>query len=178
MGRYSKQVKLSSRITKKELPPNFFSAFGKEARLKAFKNNRKLAKDISKQAKRVIRNQEFNWIPLDPEYVRSKERKGEDARIYMATRELVNKGIGWWVKDGFVFVGPREGIHKPSGLTYRHLTRILEFGTWNIPARPLWRPLISKALRENARFRKVYAKAVQKAVNKRVKRAKKLTRKS
>ena len=139
-----KKAKVKAKFKKEELPNNFFSAFKKDALMLANRDTRKFAKALSAEAKEIIRTQRYKWHPLSEAYLEHKEREGLDLRIYMATKDYVNKGIGWWEKNGFIFVGPKPGIHKPSGLTYVYLSRILEHGSLKvgIPARPLWRPLL------------------------------------
>lgn len=149
-----KKARVKSKTTSSTLPPHFITTFGKKVLLRANKKTRALAQEIVTDAKVAIRTQKYNWAPLSDRYLERKQRLGLDERIYMATREYVNKGIGVFEKDGYVFAGPKRGTHKPSGLEYRVLARILEFGTDTIPARPLWRLLLSNALRKSEYLRK------------------------
>jgi hypothetical protein len=77
-------------------------------------------------------------------------------KIYIATgdflrniraRERKVQGRVVWV------VGPSSGTHAPSGLTYRELARIHEFGSRaaGVPPRPLWRPSWSAFSRSQPR---------------------------
>ncbi len=166
----ARKIRTKVTIRKKELPSNFFSLFKNDVKILANEKTRKFAKDIAKEAKETIRKQKFNWKPLNKAYKRDKERKGLDQRVYMATKDYVNKGIGYWEKEGQIFVGPKQGTHKPSGFTYQHLSRIHEYGTDTIPARPLWRPLLAVTLAKIKPFRKEYAKGVQRALNERIKK--------
>lgn len=159
----AKKPRVGSTVTERALPPNFFSAFLNEAKVEASDFIRKLAAELVKEAKQIIRNQEFNWADLSPEYEQYKESHGLDERILMATREYVNQGIGWWEKDNRVFVGPRRGVHSGAQVPYQQLARWLEFGTWSMPARPLWRPLIARALARSKDFQQQYAEAVRRA---------------
>lgn len=144
----AKRPKISGHATTKTLPKNFFSTFNKRMLVRATDETREIAKDLSKEAKDIIRSQRYAWKPLKEKYRDKKVAKGLDERILMATKEYVNKGIGHFEKDGYIFVGPKSGTHKPSGLSYNALSRIHEFGTWSIPARPLWRPLLAVALKK------------------------------
>ena len=159
----AKKLKIRTTIKSRTVPPNFFSVFNKEAFVKANKVTRETAKQVAKDAKDVIRNQEFDWEPLDPGYKETKKKKGLDERILIATKDYVNNGIGWWEKEGRIFVGPRRGIHKPSGVPYQTLARWLEFGTWKMPARQLWRPLLSRAIQTSKAFAREYKKGVARA---------------
>ena len=162
----ARKPRIRTKLSRQELPKNFFSVFKKEAEVLANKTTRKAADRTLERAKEIIENQEFSWKPLSPEYRKKKKKKGLDLRIFVATKEYLNKGIGTWESGRRIFVGPKQGIHKPSGLTYRVLSRILEFGTWSIPSRPLWRPLASQILREIPGFRREYQKGVQRASKK------------
>lgn len=174
-----KNPKVKTATTSRTLPKNFFSAFGKDLLLKADDETRKFAKDLAKEAKSIIRDQRYDWKSLSDAYLKQKERKGLDTRIYIATKTYVNKGIGYFEKGGYSFVGPKPGTHKPSGLPYAVLARILEFGTWSIPARPLWRPLLSVALRRSKHFRNKFVSDARKDFNKKLKGSvKKKARKS
>ncbi len=157
----SPAIKLVVRTTP---PSGFLTMFAKQVRMQATKVGIQNAKDLVARARKVILYQEFNWFPLDPDYEQSKYENGLDTRIYIATRDYVDHGIGWYERNGCVYAGALEGTHIPSGLTYRQLARIHEFGTWTIPARPLWRPLLSMMMREGADFRKRYYRAVRAAV--------------
>lgn len=144
-------------------PRNFVSIFKKEVLATATQVNDELADAVIKEAKSVIRKQKYNWEPLEEGYRRSKERKGLDTRILMATRHYVNYGIGKWTEGDYIRVGPRRGIHKPSGLRYQYLARIHEFGTEHIPARPLWRPVLSTVLQRRKKYRRSYDAARRRA---------------
>lgn len=94
--------------------------------------------------RRRIEEQEFDHVPLDPEYKRSKERKGLDERILIATKDYLNGITTDVVMDGQraeIQVGVEDREHEPSGLPLHKLAAIHEFGTSTIPARPVWRPM-------------------------------------
>lgn len=125
------------------------------------------AKRYSAEVRGIIRNQSYNHVPLNQAYLESKKKKGLDPRILIATADYVNKikakrvkGAG---KEVSYRVGPPMGIHKPSGLPYKTLARIHEFGSddGRIPARPVWRPSWSAFVRREGKkvVRTVKAKA-------------------
>jgi hypothetical protein len=116
---------------------------------------RMIAMWVSKELKKRIRDQSFAHAPLSAPYVLKKQRKGLDEKILIATGSYVNsisarrrKVKGEWVWT----VGVPETIHGPSGLTYVHLARLLEFGNprGHLPPRPHWRPVWSIARRKFA----------------------------
>lgn len=157
----AKKIKIGVKLTSERLPKNFFSAFRRDVLLLANKTTRKFAKEAEKEAKAIIRKQKFNWKPLKEGYRKAKIKARLDPRILMATKEFVNKGIGRWEHKGFIFVGPKPGIHTPSGLTYQHIARVFEFGTQTMPARPLWRPLLAILLLRRKTYRKLYYEGVR-----------------
>ena len=163
------------KLSRPDLPRNFFSLFKKDALLLANTQNKKFAREAVRELKEVIRKQKYDWEPLTEGYAKYKERKGLDKRILIATGDYVKRGIVMRVSSGFVFVGPKEGTHEPSGLPYEVLAKIHEYGTKDgrIPARPLYRPVLSVLLRRRRTFRKVYDEGVKKALMRRLRAAKK-----
>jgi hypothetical protein len=118
-----------------------------------------MAKDIANEAKTVLRQQKYRWKDLTPRYTRYKQRKGLDPRKLIATGEYLRK-IGWWQNSkGQFFAGVRPGArHEASGLPLWKLARIHEFGSrkMQIPARPLWRPVISTVVRRRKKYAAAY----------------------
>ena len=164
-----RKPKVKAKATSKTLPPNFLTVFEKEARLEAQRQTRQFAEEIAEEARNIIIEQRYNWAPLDPDYLDWKIKKGLDPRILIATRDYLEH-IGTYEQDGKIFVGPLPGTHKPSGVPYVKLARWFEYGTETMPARPLWRPLFSVALRRNKKLKKKYAAARKKALREVVKR--------
>ncbi len=168
--------RVKTKFSADELPKNFFSLFHKEALVLANNTTREFAAEAEKRAREIIENQQYNWEPLTDAYLDYKRKEGLDERIYIATSDFINNGIGSWEIEGRIFVGPMPGTHKPSGLTYVKLSRIHEFGTWFIPARPLWRPLLSELLGRRKSWRRQYNRGVDRAFKQRVKKSKKTRR--
>lgn len=170
-----KRAKVKGKTRTKTLPNNFITVFNKKLLIRANKETREFAKGIAAEAKSIIKEQRYNWPPLSDNYLNYKLNKGLDDRIYIATGEYLIKGIGYFEKGGFIFVGPKPGIHKPSKLPYEYLGRILEYGTDTIPARQLWRPLLSSTLRKSQKFKRTFQEATKKSYNQQVKRSTKTT---
>lgn len=94
-----------------------------------------------------------SWKPLSARYLAWKIRNKRDPRMLISTQEYmqaieireVKTGIGSVARYTYI-VGLPDKIHQDSGLPFRKLARIHEFGTKptkthaGIPARPLWRP--------------------------------------
>lgn len=164
--------KVKGKTKRKDLPSNFFPIFKKEALIRANDTSRKFSKEIVKEAKAVIRQQKYDWVPLSEGYAKYKEREGLDPRTLIATKDYVNNGIGVQESQGFIFVGPKTGIHKPSGVPYRTIAKWFEYGTWTMPARPLWRPLLSSVIRKQKLVALRYRQATAKALKKKLKQLK------
>ena len=164
-----KKPKLKAQTERPDIPKSFFTLFKRDVLLLANEHNREFAKTAQKELKEVIRRQKYKWEPLTDKYLEAKKKKGLDTRILMATKDYVNKGIVVEEREGFIFVGPKIGVHKPSGLTYERLAKIHEYGTKDgrIPARPLWRPVLSVLLRRRKSYRKAYREGHEKAAMRR-----------
>ena len=138
----------------------FSTIFDQIAKITATAATKKVASDIVKDAKKVLDDQTYNWKPLKAYYKAWKIRQGLDERILIATG-FYRDNIGWWVSRGNVQFGVRQSKKTTNGLPLWKLARIHEFGTRTIPARPLWRPLISKHIRNNESFAEIYRKALE-----------------
>lgn len=105
------------------------------------------AERLTREMRDVILGQKYNWYPLDPEYLRRKTRQGFDPRILVRTKEYVESIQVFGPEDvpnGVLFrVGvPNDDEHN-SGLPFRELARIMEFGRKDGKkpySRPHWRP--------------------------------------
>ena len=166
------KARVKVKTSREELPSHFFSTFKKEVDILANRVTRKAADRTVEVAKEILENQSFKWQALDPDYLKWKQEQGLDERILIATRDYIDNGIGQWEENRRIFVGPLPGIHKPSGLTYVALSRIHEFGTWSIPARPLWRPLLVIMLKENQGLREEYNKGLRRAFSRQLRKKK------
>jgi hypothetical protein len=155
----------------------FISVFVEEIEMRATKANLEIAEQIAEEAKDIIESQRYRWKPLSAEYLARKIEMGYDERIYIRTSEFLEK-IDFGIKDGKVWVGfPEDAMHtgemaradepdkKPIPLWL--LARFLEYGTKTIPPRQLWRPLISKYIRNKKKFAKQYREQLKKAVERR-----------
>lgn len=101
---------------------------------------------ILKTIKGHIDNQDLNWTPLSKSTI---EMKNGDETIYVETGFLKDNLKVRKVKS------PKNGVtyfigadawttHKPSGLKFSDLMIYLEYGTANIPPRPLIRPTMQE----------------------------------
>lgn len=101
---------------------------------------------ILKTIKGHIDSQDLNWTPLSEHTI---ELKNGDETIYVETGFLKDNLKVRKVKS------PKNGVtyfigadawttHKPSGLKFSDLMIYLEYGTANIPPRPLIRPTMEE----------------------------------
>ena len=167
---------LLSKLTYKVLPKDYFSELKKRAKARANETLVAFAESVAEDVKKTVEEQKLKWAPLSPEYLKHKKDKGLDERILIATRDYLDNGIGVYKKDNYVVVGPLPGKHKDSDLSYQDLAMFLEYGTENMPARPLWRPLRAEAKEKIKSFKKDYARKVVKDAKEKAKAAKKLTK--
>lgn len=140
---------------------NFFNVFRKSAQVNATKTSREAAEEVLKEFHDILDNQKYKWEPLSPAYEEFKAQTGLDPRIMIAT-SFYKDHIEIWEEGGHIYLGAKPGvIHKPSGMPLVKIMRIHEYGTKTVPARPLWRPLLSKFVRKNKRLANMYAAAVE-----------------
>ncbi len=138
---------------------------------------KKQSEELMNKVKNALLNQTIRHKPLSPAYLEQKRRQGLDTRILIATgdyvesitvtKEKIRKRTVWRIGV------PENKIHAPSGLPYKILARIHEFGSKkrNIPARPHWRPVYSAYIREFPKTLKTVKKDMVRDVNTQLKRA-------
>lgn len=89
-----------------------------------------------------IESQSISWTPLSEDTVR---QKGGNNTIYVDSGTLKDKlsvrRVATKNNRSTIFIGASTWkTHQPSGLRFSDLMIFLEYGTRNIPARPLVRP--------------------------------------
>lgn len=171
--------KIKGNIQISVLPPGFFTVFKKGMLAEANKVVEEAAKELVEEAKKALRTQKYAkyWDPLSEDYLEHKRRKGLDLRILIATKDYLENGIGIIRKGKKFIVGPLPGKHKDSKLTYRKLARYLEYGTRNMPARPLWRFLKPTFLKKARVIRRMYLAEMRNELKERLKSPKKKRKK-
>jgi hypothetical protein len=140
----------------------FSNVLNTAVEIQAFKYMQEIAKQMTEEAREILDSQRYNWEPLSQPYFESKLREGLDTRILIATG-FYRDHIAWGMIGDKIWWGVEDVVHEPSGLPLRKLARIHEFGTAIIPARPLWRPLLSKYLRKSPQFANRYRVEVNRA---------------
>lgn len=97
-------------------------------------------------AKKHMRNQDLGWEALAPSTLAQKARKGLSGNILIATSSYF-QSITSFSKDLTAFVGVRRTARNKDGEILANIAKIHEFGSRNIPKRPLWGPTM-KEMRE------------------------------
>jgi hypothetical protein len=140
---------------------NFIGKLGKILTGTTDKHLRKVAESYKKLLLDTLESQRYRtqWKPLSERYLHWKIKNKRDPRMLISTREYMSAiEIREEKHDSKIvwIIGLPDRIHVDSGLPFRKLARIHEFGTLpskkhpGIPPRPLWRPTQHE-------FRKVYA---------------------
>ena len=155
---------------------NFIGIFQGQVDDMASRNMRRGAVKFAKEVVTVIKKQRYKWKPLSERWLRYKKKNRLDPRVHVATKTYVKsikatprkrngKVVSWGVTAG----QPNQ-IHKPSGMRFVTLARLLEFGSRsrNMPPRPHWRPAWSAFVRRDKKLlarniiREAYKAAVEK----------------
>ena len=121
---------------------------------------RLVAEHIREQIKETMDAQSLPWAPLSDAYLAYKKAQGLDTRTLLATKFYYDHIEAWSEGKDRHFVGVRDGVvHEPSGQSLAKIGLTHEYGTKNVPARPLWRPVISRFLRDKKVLPALYNKA-------------------
>jgi hypothetical protein len=140
------------------------NVFETEVEVQAYKYMQEIAYGLTSEARDILDTQAYQWVPLTEKYREQKERQGLDTRTLIATG-FYRDHIDWGTTgEDKIWFGVEDIDHEPSGLPLRILARIHEFGTATIPARQLWRPLLSKYIKQSPRFAKRYRKEIERQV--------------
>ena len=110
------------------------------------------------EAKRMIRNQDGSWSPLNAKYLKYKTTKkkfgrNQSEKVYVATSSYF-QSITSFVRGGNVFIGIPTGAKYPNGQSIALVAAVLEFGSVskNIPPRPLWGQVSQRVRAESLRI--------------------------
>lgn len=144
--------------------------------------NKELAAFAEKEAVKHIQNQDLNWAPLSQKYAlrklggsgassslktrrRNKLKNGKrllSDKILVSTGSYMNAITSYGTRNK-AMAGILKGKTAPNvgKMTIGTYARVLEFGSKsrNIPARPLWRPVL-KATIAYAQKNKTYLKRI------------------
>lgn len=137
---------------------NFVNVFNTQVVSIARTKIKRAATDFANSVKMAFWQQRYKttWQPLSERYMAYKKKKGLDLRTLIATGTYVRSIEARPRRYRGVIVsyevGPPRGIHQPSGLTYRKLARLHEYGSRaaNIPPRPIWNPAWQEFMKRKA----------------------------
>ena len=99
-------------------------------------------------AKTHMSKQDLNWVPLKPETIAAKVRKGFSENILIATSDYFLV-ITSYVKEDTAYIGVKKEAKNRDGGILADIAAVQEFGSMSgvIPARPLWRPTLEEAVK-------------------------------
>jgi len=130
--------------------PNFKHAINKLKRVgekvKEFNDDfsRSEAELFLKKIRDHIDAQDLPWKPLSPSYLEYKNRFGLSTKIWMSTGELYRSLEIFKDKNNKYYVGaPVDTVHSDTDILINDIIKFMEYGTKNIPARPLFTPVRS-----------------------------------
>lgn len=156
---------------------NFIGVFRSQVETMVTKHLKSSALKFAVDIRQIIKKQRYKWKPLSERWLSYKKRHHLDPRVHIATQTYVKsikatprKRNGKIVSWG-VTAGQPNQIHRPSGLRFTDLVRLLEFGSASrrMPPRPHWRPAWSAFIRRDAKLvarniaRDAYKKSVSEA---------------
>lgn len=100
------------------------------------------------KAKKHMSKQDLKWLPLKPRTITAKVRRGESEKTLIATSSYF-QSITSWVKKDKVLIGVKRNVVNRKGQVIANIARVHEFGssTRNIPARPLWKPVLKETVK-------------------------------
>lgn len=96
---------------------------------------RKIAKKLQAIVKGHIYNQDLGWAALSGS---TQSRKGHgkayyDTGTYLQNIKIITRGTR-------IYVGIPKNLADARGVYYADIASMMEYGTKNMPARPLWEP--------------------------------------
>lgn len=130
-----------------------------------------LGKLVVKLLRRSINRQRYRWQPLSPAYRDWKKAMKLDLRIWIASGEVRNSIKCWHSRlyNSFIVgVNPRKlhHVYKEGGIYKSKKTKVLlidiirfmEFGTRNMPPRPLFAPVFREIEKNQGKYFQQYLK--------------------
>lgn len=96
-------------------------------------------------AKQHLSKQDLGWKELAPATLATKIRKGQSENILIATSDYF-QAITSWATEAGAYAGVKKHVRYADGEYIADIARIHEFGLDNIPARPLWTPVMAETM--------------------------------
>lgn len=98
-------------------------------------------------AKGHISAQDLPWKALSPSTVEYKTNNGYSLNILVMTSSYF-QNITSWVEGDYAIAGVKRGVTGALGDDIATVARTMEYGSVvrNIPARPLWQPVLDETM--------------------------------
>lgn len=112
-----------------------------------------------------IQNQDLNWQGLESKTKAQKSRKGQSDNILIASTDYI-QSITRFTTKNTAFAGVKKDTTNRSGDDIISIAAVHEFGSRDIPARPLWKPT-SKETEKWIRDKKLFASIAVKNIKNR-----------
>ena len=130
---------------------------------------RYLAITMKKLLKNSIHKQYYSryWEPLSRNYLKFKQKHGLSENIWEATGKLVDS-ISYRKQGDRYIVGIPKSAKYPNGVSVQYVAGCMEFGTENMPARPLFNPVIRYIRRHVRIYWELYLLNPRKYLNSRL----------
>lgn len=111
-----------------------------------------LAKTMRTMLKKSIEFQYYKgrWAPLSPAYLKFKQAHGLSENIWEATGRL-HDSISYRKSGDKYIIGIRPNATYENGTSVQYVAVCMEYGTENMPARPLFRP-VTNFIKRNIRL--------------------------
>lgn len=105
---------------------------------------RYLAVTMRKMLKSSIKSQyyKYKWKPLNPAYLKFKKAHGLSENIWQATGKLY-KSISYRKVGNYYIVGINPRATYENGTSVFMVAACMEYGSKNMPARPLFTPVLN-----------------------------------
>lgn len=97
------------------------------------------------RAKKHMRDQDLGWVALKPSTIAAKIRLGQSTNTLIATSTYFQK-ITHNVQNDRVTAGVSRKAVNEEGVPIADIARAHEFGTMDIPKRPLWAPVLKEGI--------------------------------
>ena len=92
-----------------------------------------------------LRDQDLNWTPLRAQTIKSKVRRGGSNKTLINTTDYF-QAITSYSDGSTAFAGVIKSAKNQDGTKITTIAMVHEFGSGDIPARPLWRPTFKETL--------------------------------
>lgn len=144
------KIRIKCNVTNTEFSVGYSSDYIQEGQHANF--SRFMAKEIARLLVQAIDDQRYKsrWKPLTPGYKDWKKSKGWSTKIWEATGTL-KFSIDYDNVSDLILVGIDPYIKYDDGTSVLQVARWMEYGTYKMPERPLFRPIL-QYVRGNVKY--------------------------